>query len=299
MKISITELVPENSRVILDEESSIKYFNEIKNNGNTNSVRKWRSARRFPATLIIEKEVVGKNQITLGIPRSSKKTTLLTEIGISQKIGWLIGLWHAEGKKGCKKKYRVTISNSNLLLIEGALFILRKDFSFQDEIKIYTKTTVKIQPHSFEGFGKIKTVLDINQKYLYTKPHFEIEIVNKIFYDYLSNIFKKAKNNKEFQKGYVAGIIDGDGYISKNGYLDLRMEKDEFSSIIHKYVKEILLGEGFPIKEYLKNQFRLQMIRKCFSNKLLITFPIKHADKINRLSLSQRQKGVPTAIAKQ
>ncbi|MBI4983566.1 hypothetical protein HZC32_02880 [Candidatus Woesearchaeota archaeon] len=298
-KISLIELVPQDAKIIVDADTANEYFDLLKDNHGINSVRKWRFSRRFPATLVIKEEIVKKNQMKLGIPRSSKETVLPKEIEIDEQVGWLIGFWNAEGKKGCKKKYRVTISNSYLLLIKEALNILRKKFRFHDEIKIYIKSRFEAETYLFDGFGKIQTVLDKNQKYVYTKPHFEIEIVNKLFYDYLNNLLEKARNNKKFQRGYVAGIIDGDGYISKNGYLDLRMEKDEFSKKIHDYVKEILQKEGFPIKEYLKSQFRLQMIRKDFSNKLLTKFPIKHEEKISRLSPSRRQKGVPTAIAQQ
>ncbi len=244
---------------------------------------------KFSLTRLIPKEsriLVNENGVvTIGLQRSSKKTVLPAEIEINQNVGWLIGFWHAEGRKGTKKHYVVDVSNSNPYLLANWIKIVSEERDIKDTINIEARSTDTISD-TLRVLENIKFSKRLNSKYKYTKPHYKVEIVNKVLYDVLTKIFELAQYNREFQIGYVAGFFDGDGYVSKEGYIDIRLEKNEFSKKSYELIKAVLEREEFLVKEYLKKQYRLQIIQKRFSKKFANTFPLVHESKIKRLNSS-------------
>lgn len=247
IKFSLTELIPQESRVLVNENGFL----------------------------------------TIGLQRSSKKTILPAEIKVSRDIGWLIGFWHAEGRKGSKKHYTVGVSNSSLQLVKFWIKILQNQIGFRDNIPLEIRPVgEEFNDLLFNDIRNLKISYGMNASYKYTKTHYRVEISSKVLYDILTKIFQLAKDNKEFRIGYVAGFFDGDGYVSKEGYIDIRLEKNEFSRKCYELIKLALNEEGFPVKEYLKSQYRIQIIRKKFSKKFSDTFPLLHDFKIKRLNSS-------------
>lgn len=296
----IRDIVPDYSRILVDKRTAEKYSIYFKNKYNRFLVYNWKKTQRYPVVLV-KRELLNKKEIILGLQRSAKITRLPDKFQINEDLGWLIGFWHAEGQKGKKKKYKISISNSDLKLVKIFLRIFQSQIGPKEGITIYVRNGNKNKKYGllFSEFKNIKILFEENEKFKYKKHHFRVDIVNKILYDILNNLFEVAKNQNIFQKGYVAGFIDGDGYVSKEGYLDIRQEICPQSEIIHEYLKKILVSENFEIKDYSKKQFRLMIIKKRYSKKILETFPINHSLKRKRLVPSWCQKGVPTALAKQ
>ena len=225
---------------------------------------------------------------TVVLWRSPKITEIPKYIEVDEDVGWLIGFWHAEGQKGKRKTYKLALGNSNTALVERFMKIFREQISHKEKIKIYARPEVggEIKSNPFAGFKNVNVVVEKNSKFSYTKPHYRIDIVNKVIYFVLSGIFERSKNIRDFRLGYVAGFIDGDGYISKEGRLDIRMEKCDHSKAVYGFIKLVLEGEGFPIREYLKRQYRMQITSKRYAKRIANTFPIHHDFKLRRLASS-------------
>ena len=281
----LLELIPDYVRVLVSNQRAIQYSRYLRKSYNRHTVRNWIKTKRFPSKHVIGKELTNNKEIRVGLPRSSKITTLREKYEINKNLGWLIGFWHAEGQKGKKKKYKITLSNSELNLIRKFLDIFQSQIGYYEKITIYIRTVerCRINKKIFSGYKNVKLIGEHRKYFSYKKPHYRIDIVNKIFYDLLNNLYEVAKDDRDFRRGYIAGFIDGDGYISKEGLLDIRFLRNEFSEPVYRYLKIILESEGFPVRDYSKKQFRLQVIRKQYSGQILSKFPLNHNLKKERL----------------
>lgn len=280
-ELSIKDLIPEDSRVLTEKIKSKKYFQMFKSKFKYKTLEAWKNRCRFPAHLVMDFES-GGDKIKLSVEGSPHITELPTKIYVDKNVGWLVGFWHAEGEA---RKGVVVISNSNEELIRKCLETMRKNIGYKNKIRIEVrgKTKIGLKKDLFSNIKGAEVLYDINRNYKYTKPHYRISITNKILWNVLTKIFELSKNLKEFQHGYVGGFIDGDGYVSKGGLLDIRLEKDEYSKNFINFISFVLEQEKIEFKKYFKRQYRIQVTSKKFSSKIFNTFPIETKFKIERL----------------
>lgn len=174
--------------------------------------------------------------LKIGVRRSPKIYEVNSQVEVDEEIGWLIGFWHAEGRT---RENVVAINNSDIGLIELFLKYLEKLGDFETGSILYVFSKEK------PGFslGKLKTIHYPMEGYRYRKVHYRLEITSKVLYEILRNIFQTFQLDNSFARGYIAGIVDGDGHLNKNGSVDIEQVGKNSQTILDSLEKEFkMLG---------------------------------------------------------
>ena len=189
-----------------------------------------RGSERIPISKFTAEEGIS-GVLKIGVRRSPKIYEVNSEIEIDKEIGWLLGFWHAEGRT---RENVVAINNSDLNLVKLFLKYLEKLGSFEKGSILY------VFSDEAPGFslGELKIIRYPMEGYRYRKTHYRLEITSKVLYELFANINRTFQTDPSYARGYIAGIVDGDGHLNKNGSIDIEQVGKNSQTILNSLEKE-------------------------------------------------------------